>query len=200
MIAIIDFNAGNLFSVKNALDFIGEDCEITNDAAIIEKADELILPGVGAFPNAMRELNKTGLVDVIKAQSKKKPLLGICLGMQVLFEKGYEFEECNGLGIISGEINNIPSTGLKIPHMGWNALKFQNPTPLLNGIPENSFFYFVHSYMAFCDDKNISAYAEYGAKVTAIVTDGAYVFGSQCHPEKSGETGLMMLRNFARLN
>lgn len=199
MIAIIDYNAGNLFSVKNALDYIGEKNEITSDADTLEKADGLILPGVGAFPDAMRELYKTGLVDTIKEQAKKKPLLGICLGMQALFQKGYEFEQCNGLGLISGEINKIPASGIKIPHMGWNALKFQNPSPLLDGIPEGSYFYFVHSYMAFTDDKNVTAFAEYGTKVTAMVYDGGYVFGSQCHPEKSGEAGLKFLRNFGRL-
>jgi glutamine amidotransferase len=198
MIAILDFNAGNLFSVKNALDYIGEPCEITNDIAVIEKADALILPGVGAFPNAMRELNKTGLVESIKLQAKKKPLLGICLGMQILFDKSYEFEECGGLSLIAGEIKKIQAPGLKIPHMGWNALNYQNTTPLLDGIPEDSYFYFVHSYMAFTDDKNISAYAQYGSKVTALVWDGANVFGSQCHPEKSGEAGLVLLQNFAK--
>lgn len=199
MIAVIDFNAGNLFSVKNALDYIGEQSVITSDAAEIEKADALILPGVGAFPDAMCELHKTGLVDTIKEQVKKKPLLGICLGMQMLFDKSYEFEECNGLGLISGEIKRIPAKNLKIPHMGWNALKFQNPSPLLKGIPEGSYFYFVHSYMAFTETKNISAYTEYGTKVTALVWDGGNVFGSQCHPEKSGEIGLLALRNFGGL-
>lgn len=199
MIAIIDYNAGNLFSVKNALDYIGEQNEVTSDADILEKADGLILPGVGAFPDAMRELYKTGLADTIKEQAKKKPLLGICLGMQALFQKSFEFEECNGLGLIAGEINKIPASGLKIPHMGWNALKFQNPSPLLDGISEDSYFYFVHSYMAFTGDENVTAFAEYGTKVTAMVYDGKYVFGSQCHPEKSGEVGLRFLCNFGRL-
>ncbi|CDZ24153.1 Imidazole glycerol phosphate synthase subunit HisH [[Clostridium] cellulosi] len=199
MIAVIDCNVGNLFSVKNALDYIGEESVITNDVDEIEKADGLILPGVGAFPNAMREVQKLNLQDVIKEQAEHKPLLGICLGMQMLFDKGFEFEECNGLGLIPGEIRMLPDKGLKIPHMGWNALQYKNPSPLLDGIPEGSYFYFVHSYMAYTDDKYISAYAEYGDEITTIVWDGKYVFGSQCHPEKSGEIGLMLLKNFGRL-
>lgn len=199
MIAVIDCNVGNLFSVKNALDYIGEENVVTNDADVIEKADGLILPGVGAFPNAMREVKRLNLIDEIKKQAKQKPLLGICLGMQMLFDKGYEFEECGGLGLISGEIKMLPETGLKIPHMGWNALKYKNRSPILDGIPEESYFYFVHSYMAYTEGKNISAYAEYGTEVTALVWDGKYVFGSQCHPEKSGEIGLLLLKNFGRL-
>lgn len=200
MIAIIDYNAGNLFSVKNALEYLGEPCAVTNDAAAIERADALILPGVGAFPAAMRELQKTGLPAVLREQVKKKPLLGICLGMQMLFERSDEFEVCAGLGYISGEIKKIPDTGLKIPHMGWNALHPLTPSPLMEGIEDGSYFYFVHSYMAYTDDAYISAFAEYGTRVTAVVWDGGNVFGSQCHPEKSGEPGLAMLRNFGRLS
>lgn len=199
MIAIIDYNVGNLFSVKNALDYIGEESVITSDASDLEKADALILPGVGAFPKAMKELERTGLSQIIKYQAKRKPLLGICLGMQMLFDKSYEFEEYSGLSLIPGEIKMIPSNGLKIPHMGWNALKFKNPSPLLDGVPDGSYFYFVHSYMAFTDEKYVSAYAEYGTDVTALVWDGKYVFGSQCHPEKSGEVGLTVLKNFGWL-
>ncbi|ADU26974.1 imidazole glycerol phosphate synthase subunit HisH [Ethanoligenens harbinense] len=199
MIAVIDYNVGNLFSVKNALDFIGEESEITSDAAVMEKADALILPGVGAFPDAMRELEKTGLVGTIRAQAQKKPLLGICLGMQILFETGFEFEECKGLGLIEGEVDKIPAGDLKIPHMGWNSLRFLNPCPLLDGVEDGSFVYFVHSYMAFTDDKYIAAYAEYGAKIPAVVANGS-VYGMQFHPEKSGEVGLTILRNFGRLS
>lgn len=200
MVAILDYNVGNLFSVKNALDYIGEKSVITNDLNEIEKADSLILPGVGAFPKAMEQLEKHSLIEVIKEQASKKPLLGICLGMQLLFDKSYEFTETNGLSLIPGEIKEIPTTELKIPHMGWNALKSSNPSPLLDGISEDSYFYFVHSYMAFTDDKFISAYAEYGTKITAEVWDGKYVFGSQCHPEKSGEVGLKLLKNFCSLS
>lgn len=200
MIAVLDYNVGNLFSVKNALDYIGENSIITNDLKEIEKADSLILPGVGAFPKAMEQLENHKLTDVIKDQATKKPLLGICLGMQLLFDKSYEFNETKGLSLIPGEIKELPVKGLKIPHMGWNALKFNNPSPLLEGISEDSYFYFVHSYMAFTDDKYISAYSEYGAKITAEVWNGKYVFGSQCHPEKSGEVGLKFLKNFCSLS
>lgn len=196
MIAVIDCNVGNLFSVKNALDYIGEPSVITNDADVIKKADGLILPGVGAFPNAMREVSKLNLISVIKEEAKHKPILGICLGMQMLFGTGYEFEKCPGLSLIPGEIKMIPDTGLKIPHMGWNALRFKNRSQLLDGIPEGTYFYFVHSYMAYTADENMIACADYGDEITAIVWNGKYVFGSQCHPEKSGEAGLKFLKNF----
>lgn len=198
MIAIIDYNIGNLFSVKNALDYIGEESVITRDAEKIESADGLILPGVGAFPDAMRELNKTGLVEVIKDQSKIKPLLGICLGMQMLFDKSFEFEECEGLGLIDGEVVKIEADGLKIPHMGWNSLRFQNKCPLIEGINPNAYVYFVHSYRAETADSNIAAFTEYGERIPALVFKGN-VFGAQFHPEKSGETGLLILQNFTKL-
>ena|SRR5659263_709108 len=199
MIAIIDYNVGNLFSVKNALEFIGVEAEVTNDADIIKKADALILPGVGAFPNAMKELKKTGLVDIIKEEAQRKPLLGICLGMQMLFERSFEFEKCEGLGLIKGEVDKIPAGGLKIPHMGWNSLKTLHHCPLLDGITDGSYVYFVHSYMAFTKDENIAAYAVYGAKIPALVAAGN-VFGAQFHPEKSSDVGLHILRNFAKLS
>lgn len=199
MIAIIDYNVGNLFSVKNALDYIGEKNVITGDPDVLKKADSMILPGVGAFPNAMQELKKRGLDTYIREQAALKPLLGICLGMQLLFSKSDEFGETAGLSLISGEIKRIPETGYKIPHMGWNALRYKNPSPILSDIPQGSYFYFVHSYMAFTDESSVSAYAEYGTEVTACVWDGKNVFGSQGHPEKSGEAGLLMLRNFCKL-
>jgi imidazole glycerol-phosphate synthase subunit HisH len=200
MIAIIDYNVGNLFSVKNALDFIGERSVITCDAAELERADAMILPGVGAFPDAMAELEKTGLVSTIKAQAQaqKKPLLGICLGMQMLFDEGYEFRVRPGLGLIRGKVDKIPAAGLKIPHMGWNKLEFQNFSPLLKGVPQGSYAYFVHSFMAFAADEAIAAYTQYGVKVPALVQSGN-VYGAQFHPEKSGEAGLTILRNFGNL-
>ncbi|HCC00524.1 MAG TPA: imidazole glycerol phosphate synthase subunit HisH [Ruminococcaceae bacterium] len=198
MIAVIDYNVGNLFSVKNALDFIGEKAEITSEVSVLEKADALILPGVGAFPDAMHELKKSGLIETIHLQAKKKPLLGICLGMQILFDTGFEFEESNGLGLIPGEVDKIPAGNLKIPHMGWNALHFLNSSPLLEGVEDNGFVYFVHSYMAFTDDHYIAAYTDYNAKIPAMVQSGN-VFGTQFHPEKSSEVGLTILRNFGRL-
>lgn len=198
MIAIIDYNVGNLFSVKNALDYIGLPSTVTRDAGEIRRADALILPGVGAFPDAMRELEKTGLIGTIREQAAFKPLLGICLGMQMLFETGYEFSKCDGLGLLGGRVDKIPAGALKIPHMGWNSLKFHKPCPLLEGIPEGTYVYFVHSYMAFAEEEDIAAITEYGVKVTALVQRGN-VYGAQFHPEKSGEAGLAMLRNFGRL-
>lgn len=199
MIAVIDYGAGNIFSVKNALDYLGMESILTDKKEDIETADALILPGVGAFPSAMEMLNKSGLVDTIKTQAKKKPFLGICLGMQLIFEKGYEFEECDGLGLIPGSVKKMEEKNLIIPHMGWNKLEVLNDCPLLAGLDENSFVYFVHSYKAECDDKNIAAYSNYGGRVPALVYDGGTVYGAQFHPEKSGETGLKILKNFGGL-
>ncbi len=199
MIAVIDYGAGNIFSVKNALDYLGMESRLTDKKEDIESADALILPGVGAFPSAMEMLNKSGLVDTIKTQAKKKPFLGICLGMQLIFEKGYEFEECDGLGLIPGSVKKMEEENLIIPHMGWNKLEVLNDCPLLAGLDENSFVYFVHSYKAECDDKNIAAYSNYGGRVPALVYDGGTVYGAQFHPEKSGETGLKILKNFGGL-
>ncbi len=199
MIAVIDYGAGNIFSVKNALDYLGMESRLTDKKEDIESADALILPGVGAFPSAMEMLNKSGLVDTIKTQAKKKPFLGICLGMQLIFEKGYEFEECDGLSLIPGSVKKMEEENLIIPHMGWNKLEVLNDCPLLAGLDENSFVYFVHSYKAECDDKNIAAYSNYGGRVPALVYDGGTVYGAQFHPEKSGETGLKILKNFGGL-
>ncbi len=199
MIAIIDYGAGNIFSVKNALDFLGVESKLTSDPAELEAADALILPGVGAFPWAMKKLTESGLIGTIREQSQKKPLLGICLGMQLLFEKSFEFEECEGLGLVMGYVDKIPDAGLVIPHMGWNKLEYANPCPLFDGLGDNEYVYFVHSYKAFCPDEALNAYVEYGGKVPAMVSDGRYVFGAQFHPEKSGRTGLKMLENFAKL-
>lgn len=199
MVAIIDYGAGNIFSVKNALDYLGVECKLTSDEKEIRSADEIILPGVGAFPWAMKMLWDSGLVNVIREESKKKPFLGICLGMQLIFEKGYEFEETEGLGLIGGSVKKIEREKLNIPHMGWNELVIAKDCPLLNGLPEKPYVYFVHSYAAECDDESISAYCDYGGKITALVHDGAYVYGAQFHPEKSGAVGLKMLENFASL-
>lgn len=199
MIAVIDYGAGNIFSVKNALDYLGLENRLVSDEKSVRNADAVILPGVGAFPWAMKKLEDSGLVGVIREESKKKPFLGICLGMQVIFSKGYEFEECNGLGLIEGEVVKIDAPDLIIPHMGWNKLEKLNDCPLMAGLGDEEYVYFVHSYKAQCDDKNISAYCEYGGRVPALVYDGKYVYGSQFHPEKSGETGLNILRNFGGL-
>ncbi|MBE6852901.1 MAG: imidazole glycerol phosphate synthase subunit HisH [Ruminococcus sp.] len=199
MIAVVDYGAGNLFSVKNALDFLSLENKLTSDKKEIENADAVILPGVGAFPNAMKMLDASGLIDVIKTQAKEKPLLGICLGMQMLFEKSYEFEECDGLGLIKGKVDKIIAPGYIIPHMGWNKLEKLNDSPLMTGLGDNEYVYFVHSYQAYCDDCNISAYSEYPDKVPALVYDGGFVYGAQFHPEKSGKTGLAILKNFGGL-
>ncbi len=199
MIAIVDYGAGNIFSVKNALDYLGLDSKLTDAAAEIEAADEVILPGVGAFPAAMKMLESKGLVPVLQAQAKKKPLLGICLGMQMLLEKSYEFEECEGLGLIGGTVERIDAPGLIIPHMGWNKLEMGIDCPILKGLPEEVYVYFVHSFAAKNCDKSLAAWVEYGGKIPAMVYDGGNVFGAQFHPEKSGEVGLQILKNFGGL-
>ncbi|MBQ3916486.1 MAG: imidazole glycerol phosphate synthase subunit HisH [Ruminococcus sp.] len=199
MIAIIDYGAGNIFSVKNALDYLGLESALVKDEKSVREADAVILPGVGAFPAAMEMLEKSGLIGTIKEEAAKKPFLGICLGMQLIFSKGYEFEECDGLGLIPGDVRKIDAPDLIIPHMGWNKLEKQNDCPLLENIGDDEYVYFVHSYKAQCDDKYIAAWSEYGGKVPALVYDGKYVFGAQFHPEKSGETGLKILRSFGNL-
>ena len=199
MIAIVDYGAGNIFSVKNALDYLGLDCKLTSDKDEIKAADAVILPGVGAFPAAMAMLEKSGLIDTIKEEAEKKPLLGICLGMQMLFEKGYEFEECDGLGLIKGSVRYMDEPDLIIPHMGWNKLEKLNDCKLLENIGDDEYVYFVHSYKAECADENIAAYSEYGGRVPALVYDGKFVYGAQFHPEKSGDTGLKILKNFSSL-
>jgi len=199
MIAIIDYGAGNIFSVKNALDYLGLESQLVSDEKSVRDADAVILPGVGAFPAAMKKLEATGLIDTIKAEASRKPFLGICLGMQLIFEKGYEFGECDGLGLIPGSVRKMEAPGLIIPHMGWNKLEKLNGCPLLDNVGDNEYVYFVHSYKAECEDRNIAAYSEYGGRVPALVYDGKYVFGAQFHPEKSGETGLKILRSFGGL-
>lgn len=198
MIAIIDYGAGNLFSVKNALDFLGFENKITSSEEDLKVADRLILPGVGAFPDAMRMLGESGLIGVIKEEVKKKPLLGICLGMQMLFEKSYEFGETEGLGLIKGSVKLMIPKDLAIPHIGWNSLEFNKPCKLLENVKNGEYVYFVHSYAAECSSNNVAAYCDYGMKVPALVFEGN-VYGAQFHPEKSGETGLNILRKFESL-
>ena len=199
MIAIIDYGAGNIFSVKNALDYLGLESRLVSDEKSVRDADAVILPGVGAFPAAMKKLEATGLIATIKEEASRKPFLGICLGMQLIFEKGYEFEETDGLGLIGGSVIKMEEPELIIPHMGWNRLEKLNDCPLLKNVGENEFVYFVHSYKAQCDDRNIAAYSEYGGRVPALVYDGRFVYGAQFHPEKSGETGLKILKSFGEL-
>lgn len=198
MIGIIDYGAGNLFSLKNALDFLELKSVITSSAEEIRNADRLILPGVGAFPDAMKMLTRSGLTETIIEEAGKKPLLGICLGMQMLFEYGYEFETMKGLGLIPGEVNLIVAPGLKIPHMGWSDVRTENECALSEGIKNGDMFYFVHSYKAATEKQYVSLYSEYGEYIPGLVFKDN-VYGTQFHPEKSGEIGLKILRNFGTL-
>lgn len=197
MITIIDYGAGNLFSVQNALNFLGLENQVSSDPDDLNRADGLILPGVGAFPLAMEKLRETGLVSCIQENAKIKPLLGICLGMQMLFEESEEFTRTEGLSLIPGKVDKIVCP-YKIPHMGWNSLEITRKSPLLKGVSEGDSVYFVHSFMAYTSGENISAQCDYGVKVPALVERGN-VFGAQFHPEKSGEVGLQILRNFGDL-
>lgn len=197
MIAIIDYGAGNLHSVKNALDFLGAEAEITGDADKILKADKVILPGVGAFGDCMASLEKAGLVDVVRRAAKSgKPFLGICLGLQLMFEESEEAPGVKGLGIFKGKIVKIPEHGLKIPHMGWNNITITKKSKILEGSP---FVYFVHSYYLETDDKElVSAYTEYGQRLD-IAVERDNIFATQFHPEKSGEEGMKILKRFTEL-
>ena len=202
MIAIIDYGVGNLFSLKCSFASVGADVIVTGDRDVIRKADKLILPGVGAFEDAAAKLFSSGLHIVIKERVEAcVPLLGICLGMQMLFEKSYEYGEHNGLGLIKGSIvplqGSIPAT-LNIPHIGWNALDIKKSSPILKYINDGDCVYFVHSYYAVDCDENVCATAEYGTDVTACV-QYKNVFGCQFHPEKSGAVGLDILRAFCEL-
>ena len=200
---IIDYGSGNLHSVVNALNYIGADCFISGDVKELAMADTLILPGVGAFPDAAELICRGGMKEFVLSETKEKPLLGICLGMQLLFTQSWEFRRCDGLDLISGEVIKLRAgendKRYKIPHIGWNGIKTVNENPLTKGIDDGSCFYFVHSYMGMCDrPEQLYAVTEYGEDITAIVGDG-YVFGTQFHPEKSGEAGLRLLKNFVSL-
>ena len=199
MIAIIDYGAGNIQSVSKALAHIGCEAFITRDKDKILKADGAVLPGVGSFGDTMDTMNEYGIKDtVIEYTNSGKPFLGICLGLQLLFPKSEESPDAKGLGIFDGSITKIPSgEGLKIPHIGWNSLDIKKGDGLFKGIGKNPYVYFVHSYFLNASDKSIvSAQTEYGVTIDAAVEKGN-VFATQFHPEKSGETGLKILRNFA---
>lgn len=201
MIAIIDYGMGNLKSVYNALVKIGCECKITADKDEIRKADKLILPGVGAFKDCMDNLRKADLVDLIREEAASgKPLLGICLGMQVLFEKGYEGEETEGLGLLKGNVTLMVDPDVKIPHIGWNNLEKNREDHMLKGIDKDPFVYYVHSYRASdYNDEDLVGYSCYGSlKIPGLVRKNN-VIGAQFHPEKSGEDGLEMLKNFKEL-
>lgn len=201
MIAIIDYDAGNIKSVEKALQYLGEGAVITRDKDVILNADGVILPGVGAFGDAMGKLHAYGLVEVIhQCVARKTPFLGICLGLQLLFESSEESPGVEGLHVLDGKIVRIPAVdGLKVPHIGWNNLKFPNRGRLFENVPENAYVYFVHSYyLKAADEKQVTAATEYGVEIHASV-EKDNVFACQFHPEKSSDVGMQILRNFIRI-
>jgi len=207
MIAVIDYGVGNLFSLLSSLNYVGLHTKLTNDIEEIKNANGIILPGVGAFRDAIGNLEKYGLKETLINEAKNgKPFLGICLGMQMLFEKSYEYGEYEGLGLINGTVEEIKkyipeNSDLKIPHMGWNSLiineRFKDDK-ILKDVDNNEYVYYVHSYFAKTDMKNIVTYSEYGTKIPGIVKN-ENVYGMQFHPEKSGDTGLKLLKNWGEL-
>ena len=200
MIAIIDYDAGNLKSVEKALQFLEVEAKITSNAEEILAADKIILPGVGAFGDAMEKLNTSGLSEVIREAVKRKiPLLGICLGLQLLFEASEESPGVDGLSVLKGKVLRIPDKeGFKVPHIGWNSLKINPDSKLFAGIPEDSYVYFVHSYYLAAEEPIVAATTEYVVDIHAAV-EKEHVFACQFHPEKSGEIGLKLLKNFATM-
>ena len=197
-IAIVDYGAGNLMSVHNSLDFLGYENKIAASPEVIEQAAGVILPGVGAFPDAMDALHASGLTDAVLEAAKTKPFLGICLGMQMLFEESDEVRPCKGLGLLPGRIERI-RTRLKLPQIGWNALDILRPNAMTEGVQQGDYVYFVHSFMAVpAEEGDLAAVTDYGARVPARVARGN-LFGCQYHPEKSGKVGVAMLKNFAKL-
>lgn len=201
MIAIIDYDAGNIKSVEKALQFLGEEVTVTADARAILSAEKVILPGVGAFGDAMEKLNRSGMAEVIReAVQKQIPLLGICLGLQLLFEDSEESPGVKGLGILKGSILRIPEKdGLKVPHIGWNSLHFPRQARLFAGLEQNAYVYFVHSYYLKAKESRIvTAQTQYGTLIHAAV-EKENVYACQFHPEKSSETGLTILKNFVNI-
>ncbi|MBD5099262.1 MAG: imidazole glycerol phosphate synthase subunit HisH [Clostridiales bacterium] len=197
--AIVDYGVGNLKSVANAMAYIGQDTLVTGDAAELERADAIILPGVGAFPDAADRLRQTRLAEAVLKQAGRKPILGICLGMQLLFDWGEEGRKCEGLGLVSGCVKRI-QTEFKLPHIGWNGLTFQNNSPLFRGLDDGAYVYFVHSFCGYAQrEEDVIARTQYGPSVVAAVSHNG-VYGCQFHPEKSGEVGLQILKNFGELN
>ena len=203
MTALIDYGVGNLYSVEKALTAVGAKVEVTSEKKILEQADKIVLPGVGAFGDCMKNLEATGLIPtILKQVENKKPLLGICVGLQILFESGEESPNAKGLGIFKGEVKKIQAKNLKLPQIGWNSISFaekKSSPKLFANLPEKTFFYFVHSYHAVPKNENIiSASADYGEKITAAV-EFENIFATQFHPEKSGDAGLQVLKNFVEL-
>ena len=203
MIAIVDYGVGNLFSLSSSLKALGLETEITRDADKLRAADRIILPGVGAFGDARAKLDATGLVPVIQAEAARKPLLGICLGMQLLFDRGFEYGEHPGLGLVPGQVVDLHGAledkSLKVPHMGWNSLQIVKDDPLFRYVENGEYVYYVHSFYAANCLPSTLATSRYGnVDVTGVVRNGN-VWGTQFHPEKSGNTGLRLLRAFAEL-
>lgn len=203
MIAIVDYGVGNLFSLSSSLKALGLETEITRDADKLRAADRIILPGVGAFGDARAKLDATGLVPVIQAEAARKPLLGICLGMQLLFDRGFEYGEHPGLGLVPGQVVDLHGAledkTLKVPHMGWNSLQIVKDDPLFRYVRDGEYVYYVHSFYAAGCLPSTLATSRYGnVDVTGVVRNGN-VWGTQFHPEKSGDTGLRLLRAFAEL-
>lgn len=202
MIAIIDYGAGNLQSVKKALDYLGEPNLITAKSSEIEAADALVLPGVGSFGDAMQSLSDSGLLETVRAAAlSDTPFLGICLGLQLLFPESEESKGVKGLGVLPGKIIKFPGDmGLKIPQIGWNSINIREGCKLYAGVPQNAYVYFVHSYYLQAADPEVAATAEYGVTFHASVADEAHrLYATQFHPEKSGAVGLRILRNFAAM-
>lgn len=203
MIAVIDYGVGNLFSLCASLKHLRAEYTVTNDSDVIKNAEKIILPGVGAFGDAAEKLNATGLIPVIKETVEKGiPILGICLGMQLLFEKSYEYGEHKGLGFLKGEICPMADDlkeNLKVPHMGWNSLKIKKPDcPVLKDTDDGEYVYYVHSFYAKNCDEALAAYSEYSIDIPGVVWN-KNVYGTQFHPEKSGKTGLKILNGFVKL-
>ena len=202
MVAIVDYGVGNLFSIRSSFQAVGAEVVVTSDRAAIEAADRILLPGVGAFSDAAKKLAESGLGRLVKEEAAKgKPLMGICLGMQLLFERSFEYGCFEGLGILKGDV--IPmrgyiDEGLKVPHIGWNGLQFVKKHPLFRYCKEGDYVYFVHSYFASRCQEDVVAVTEYGKELTAAVAKGN-VMGCQFHPEKSGDVGLNILRAFCEL-
>ena len=203
MIAIVDYGVGNLFSLSSSLKALGLETEITGDAAVLRKADRIILPGVGAFGDARAKLDATGLVPILREEALKKPLLGICLGMQLLFDKSFEYGEHEGLGFVPGEVvplrEDLTDKTLKVPHMGWNSLQIAKGDPLFRDLSDGEYVYYVHSFYARNCAESTLGTSQYGnVAVTGVVRSGN-VYGTQFHPEKSGDAGLRLLKAFSEL-
>ena len=198
MIGILDYGMGNLRSVQKALEYLGGRAVISSELPVLDGCDRLILPGVGSFASGMDNLGKTGLADYVRTRAADTPVLGICLGMQMLFEESDEVRLCKGLGLLPGRIERI-QTRLKLPQIGWNALDILCPNAMTEGVQQGDYVYFVHSFMAVpAEEGDLAAVTDYGARVPAMVARGN-LFGCQFHPEKSGKVGLAMLKNFVKL-